>query len=64
LDRGRGLVSCEINVVEECGVDRGFGIGKDGNGFGDIGTGSLDGDIGVLVKVDTGSLLLAPSLFE
>jgi hypothetical protein len=56
LDRGRSLVSGKINVVEQCRVDGGLGIGKDSHGLGDIGSGSLDGDIGVLVKVDTGVL--------
>jgi len=59
LDRSRGLVSCEINVVEKCWVDRGLSIGKDSNGFRDIGTGRLDGDIGILVKVDTGGLVVS-----
>jgi hypothetical protein len=61
LDGGRGLVSCELNVVEECGVDRGLSVGENSNGFGDIGTGSLDGDIGVLVKVDTSCLWVSTS---
>ena len=59
LDGGWGLVSCKLNVVEECGVDGGLSVGENSNGFRDIGTGSLDGDIGVLVKVDTSCLLLA-----
>jgi hypothetical protein len=62
LDRSRSLVSGELNVVEQCGVDRGVGIGENSDGFGDIGSGSLDGDIGVLVKVDTGGLKVSSSL--
>jgi hypothetical protein len=61
LDGGRSLVSSKVNVVEQCWVDGGLSIGKDSNGLGDVGTGSLDGDVGVLVKVDTSVLNVSKS---
>lgn len=59
LNGSRGLVSSKLNVVEQCWVDGRLGIGKDSDGLGDVGSGSLDGDIGILVKVDTSVLIVS-----
>lgn len=56
LDGGRLSVLGELNVLEEEGIQRRAGEGQDG--FGDIVTGSLNGDIVVLLKVNTGALAL------
>lgn len=56
LDRSGGLVSSKVDVLEQTRVDRRVGLGEDGAGLGDTLTSSLDGDVGVLVKVDTGGL--------
>lgn len=54
LDRSRALVSSKGNVGDEVLVKR--RTSELGDGLGDIMTGRLDGDVVVLVKVDTGSL--------
>jgi hypothetical protein len=56
LDGGRLNVLGELNVLEEEGVQRGAGEGQDG--LGDVVTGSLNGDVVVLLKVNTGALAL------
>lgn len=54
LNRGRGGVSSVLDILEQDGVDR--GVGKFSHRFGNALTADFDGDIGVLVKVDTGGL--------
>lgn len=54
MDRGRGGVSSVLDVLKKDGVDR--GVGKFSHRLGNALTADLDGDIGVLVKVDTGGL--------
>lgn len=54
MNRGRGCVSSVLDVLEKDGVDR--GVGKFSHRFGDALTADFDGDIGVLIKVDTGGL--------
>lgn len=55
LNRSRRGVVRELDVVEQNGVD---GWRRElGQGVGNTGTGSLNGNIGVLVKVDTGRLV-------
>lgn len=56
LDWGGGLVSGELDILEQTRVDGRVGFGEDGARLGDTLTGGLDRDVGVLVKVDTGRL--------
>lgn len=56
LNRGWGLVSSVFDVLEQNGVDGRVGVGKYSDGFWDTVTSSFDGDVGVLVKVETGGL--------
>lgn len=57
MDRGRGGVSSVLDVLEKDGVDR--GVGEFSHRLGNALTADLDGNIGVLVKVDTGGLYSA-----
>ena len=54
LNGGRGGVSGRLDVLEEDGVEG--RVGELGDGVGDALAGSLDGNIGVSVKVETGGL--------
>jgi len=53
LDWSRSTVTSEGDVLEEVRVDRRKELG---NRFRDFSSGSLDGDVGVSVEVDSGSL--------
>ncbi|GKT40846.1 uncharacterized protein ColSpa_01026 [Colletotrichum spaethianum] len=55
LDGGGNLVASHLDVADEVVVERGVGEGEDG--LRDVVSRSLDGDVVVLLKVDTGLLL-------
>jgi len=54
LDGGRDLVARELDVGDEVVIER--RVGKGGNRVGDTLTASLDGDVVVLLEVDTAVL--------
>lgn len=60
LDGSRSAVTSEGDVLEEVSVDRRKELG---NGFRYFSSGSLDGDVGVGVEVDTSSLRVSISDF-
>lgn len=55
MDGGRGVVTSAGNILQENGVER--GTRETSDGVWNPGTGSLDGDVVVLFKIDTGVLL-------
>jgi len=59
LDGSRGSISRVSDVLKKDRVDR--RVGKLGHRFGNAVTSGLDGDIGVLVEVDTGTLFVSIS---